>query len=77
MRRGPPPGGPEMDGRAIGTHCGATARVFVTMEADRPGRVSDNGVPVFPGAPVVFTFTPAVPGGTVQLAGREPHASFT
>ena len=32
--------------------------LFVTLSSDRPGRFSDNAVPVWPGAPMRVTFTP-------------------
>lgn len=37
--------------------------LFVAVEADQPGRFSDNGFALFPGHPARITFTPADPGG--------------
>ncbi len=42
--------------------------LFAAIEADRPGRFSDNALILFPGQPTRITFTPDVPG---------PPATFT
>lgn len=51
--------------------------LFVTLEADRPGRFSTNAVTVFPGHDVEITFTPAEGDpATVTLTPRDLYSSF-
>ena len=51
---------------------------FVTVEADVPGRFSDNAFPLIPGAPAAITFTPAAPatpGRTPSFRLRDLHSA--
>ncbi|MEF2072726.1 beta-mannosidase [Consotaella aegiceratis] len=50
---------------------------FVTLEANRPGRFSDNAVTVRPGEDVTLTFTP-IDGDTagIELTVRDLYSSF-
>lgn len=50
--------------------------LYVTLEADRPGRFSTNAITVFPGSPADITFTPADgnPQGTA-LTVRDLYTS--
>lgn len=52
--------------------------LFVTLEADRPGRFSTNAVTLFPGYPAEIAFSPADgdPGG-VRLTVRDLHSCST
>ena len=52
--------------------------LFVTLEADRPGRFSTNAIELVPGEDAEITFTPADgdPAG-VTLAVRDLHSSFS
>ena len=53
-------------------------RFFVTLEADRPGRFSNNAIALFPGHEAEITFTPAAgdaAGTTVTV--RDLHSSYT
>ena len=51
---------------------------FVTLEADRPGRFSDNALHLFPGRDAEITFTPADGDpAAVALTVRDLHASTT
>lgn len=45
--------------------------LFATVEADVPGRFSDNAVALFPGHPATLTFTPADPGGAPEFTLRD------
>ena len=51
---------------------------FVTLEADRPGRFSNNAIALFPGHEAEITFTPAAgdAAGTT-LTVRDLHSSYT
>ncbi|PRY23715.1 beta-mannosidase [Aliiruegeria haliotis] len=48
---------------------------FVALEADVPGRFSDNGFLLLPGAPVTVTFTPKVPGADAAVTLRNLHSA--
>ncbi len=52
--------------------------LFVTLEADRPGRFSTNAIPLFPGHDAEITFTPTAgdPADTT-LTVRDLHSSFS
>ncbi len=51
--------------------------LYVTLEADRPGRFSQNAVTLFPGFPAEIAFTPADgDAAAVTLAVRDLHSSF-
>ncbi len=57
--------------------CEALA-LFVTLEADRPGRFSTNAVSLFPGHDAEIDFTPADGApATVRLSVRDLHSSYT
>jgi beta-mannosidase len=47
---------------------------FATVEADLPGRFSDNAVLLVPGRPVTITFTPQA-GGTPSFTLRHLHSA--
>ena len=49
--------------------------LFVAVEADVPGRFSDNAFAVFPGHPVTLTFTPQTPGVTPRFTIRDLHSA--
>jgi beta-mannosidase len=51
--------------------------LFVTLEADRPGRFSTNAISLFPGHDAAITFTPSAgdPADTT-LTVRDLHSSF-
>lgn len=48
---------------------------FVALEADVPGRFSNNAVTVFPGIPVTLTFTPRVAGAAPRFLVRDLHSA--
>lgn len=48
---------------------------FVAIEADVPGRFSDNAFAVFPGAPAQITFTPDAPGAMPRFTYRDLHSA--
>ncbi|SLN57583.1 Exo-beta-D-glucosaminidase precursor [Pseudoruegeria aquimaris] len=49
---------------------------FVALEADQPGRFSDNAILLLPGAPRVLTFTPANPAaGAPRFTCRDLHTA--
>jgi len=51
---------------------------FVTLEADRPGRFSDNALHLYPGHDAEISFTPADGDpSSVALAVRDLHSSHT
>ena len=49
--------------------------LFVSLEADVPGRFSINAFTVFPGHPAIVTFTPAAPGATPNFTLRDLHSA--
>lgn len=49
--------------------------LFVTLEADLPGRFSDNAFTLFPGYPAEVTFTPKTPGATPVFTLRDLHSA--
>jgi beta-mannosidase len=48
---------------------------FTAIEADQPGRFSDNAFALFPGYPARITFTPAAPGPAPRFTLRHLHAA--
>lgn len=48
---------------------------FVAVEADCPGRFSDNAFALLPGRPVTLTFTPAQPGPMPRFTLRDLHSA--
>ena len=48
---------------------------FVAVEADQPGRLSDNAVTLVPGEPATLSFTPDDPGARPQFTLRDLHAA--
>lgn len=67
-----------IEGDTLHTRVSAKAlALFVTLEADRPGRFSTNAVTVFPGYPVEIAFTPTDGDpAAVQLTPRDLYSSF-
>ena len=49
--------------------------LFVSLEADVPGRFSNNAFAVFPGHPVTVTFTPADPAAAPKFTLRDLHSA--
>lgn len=49
--------------------------LFVTLEADCPGRFSDNAFGMVPGRPVTVTFTPDHPGPVPRFTLRDLHSA--
>jgi beta-mannosidase len=64
----------EADGNALTIRSGALA-LFATVEADIPGRFSDNAVPVLPGHPARITFIPDDPDATARFTLRDLHSA--
>jgi len=48
---------------------------FVTVEADVPGRFSDNGFALLPGAPRQIRFKPKTPGALAKFTLRDLHSA--
>jgi beta-mannosidase len=48
---------------------------FVAVEADQPGRFSDNAFTLFAGHPARVTFTPEAPGPTPRFTLRDLHSA--
>ena len=82
--QGPRPPRPEVRvttegaGGAVRARLGAEAlALFVTLEADRPGRFSTNAVTLFPGHDAEITFTPADGDpAAVTLTARDLYSSY-
>ncbi len=53
----------------------ANPAFFVAVEADRPGRFSDNAFTLFPGYPATITFTPDHPGAPPHFTLRDLHSA--
>ncbi len=51
------------------------AAFFVALEADQPGRFSNNAFALFPGDPATVTFTPAIPGTEPRFTLRDLRAA--
>lgn len=49
--------------------------LFVAIEADQPGRFSQNAFALFPGYPATITFTPASPGAAPRFTIRDLHSA--
>jgi beta-mannosidase len=49
--------------------------LFVALEADIPGRFSQNAFALFPGFDAIVTFTPAAPGDTPRFTVRDLHSA--
>ncbi|NRA99302.1 MAG: glycoside hydrolase family 2 protein [Rhodobacteraceae bacterium] len=49
--------------------------LFTALEADIPGRFSDNGVLVLPGADVTLNFLPQTPGATANATARDLYSA--
>jgi beta-mannosidase len=52
-----------------------TLALFVAVEADQPGRISHNAVPLFPGHPATLRFTPDAPGVVPNFTLRDLHSA--
>jgi beta-mannosidase len=67
----------EVDGRIRARVSSEALALFVTLEADRPGRFSTNAVTIFPGHDAAIDFTPA-DGDTagVRFFARDLHSSY-
>jgi beta-mannosidase len=48
---------------------------YATVEADVPGRFSDNAVTLIPGTPVTITFTPQQADATPCFTFRDLHSA--
>ncbi len=62
------------DGWAI-TVSAESLALFVALEADAPGRFSDNAFTLFPGYPATITFTPDTPDAVPQFTLRDLHSA--
>ena len=49
--------------------------LYVSVECDQPGRLTDNAVLVRPGAPKTLTFTPTEPSVTPNFTLRDLHSA--
>ncbi|MDP5217330.1 glycoside hydrolase family 2 protein [Ruegeria sp. 2205SS24-7] len=49
--------------------------LYAGIEADQPGRFSDNALLVLPGAPRHLTFTPSISGADPQFTLRDLHSA--
>lgn len=49
--------------------------LFVALEADQPGRFSNNAFALFPGYPATLRFTPATPGVAPRFTIRDLHSA--
>ena len=49
--------------------------LFVSVEADVPGRFSDNAITLLPDTPQSIRFTPATPGLTPRFTARDLHSA--
>ena len=64
------------DGACVARIEAGALALFVTLEADRPGRFSTNAIPVFPGHPAEIAFTPADGDpAAVRLSSRDLWSS--
>jgi beta-mannosidase len=64
----------KVEGNALTISAQALA-LFVAVEADQPGRFSNNAFTVFPGYPAKITFTPDHPGAAAQFTLRDLHSA--
>jgi beta-mannosidase len=65
------------DGQLIARLSAEAVALFVTLEADRPGRFSTNAVHLFPGADAEIRFTPAAGDpADATLTLRDLYSSF-
>lgn len=74
----PPEISSAITGDAAGWQITLTARAlahFVAVEADCPGRFSDNGFALFPGHPATVTFLPREAGAVPRFAFRDLHSA--
>ncbi|EKD61836.1 MAG: hypothetical protein ACD_54C00073G0001, partial [uncultured bacterium] len=49
--------------------------LFVALEADQPGRFSNNAFALFPGYPATLRFTPTTPGVAPHFTIRDLHSA--
>ena len=49
--------------------------LFVALEADQPGRFSQNAIPLFPGQQASITFTPEAAGPAPCFTLRDLHSA--
>ncbi len=73
---------PEVSMQTAATGTGVTITLtaqrpafFVALEADVPGRFSDNAVLLLPNAPATITFTPKDPAAKPRLTLRDLHSA--
>ena len=69
---------PELDLQADGNRLTISSQqmaLFVAVEADVPGRFSNNAFTVFPGYPAEITFTPRDPGRVATFTLRDLHSA--
>ncbi len=64
----------EVNGNAI-TLSAENLALFVSLEADQPGRFSTNAFTVFPGYPQTVTFIPRDPTAKVRFTVRDLHTA--
>ncbi len=64
----------DRDGTTV-TLTSTALALFVTVEADIPGRFSDNALTLRPGHPATITFTPAQPGATARFTLRDLYSA--
>jgi beta-mannosidase len=66
-----------IDGRLVARVSAEAVALFVTLQADRPGRFSTNAVAVFPGHPAEIGFTPdAGNPADATLTLRDLYSSY-
>ncbi|WP_299046224.1 glycoside hydrolase family 2 protein [uncultured Tateyamaria sp.] len=65
----------EGDGHWLVTLTASALALFVAVEADQPGRFSDNAFDLLPGRPVTLRFVPAAPGATPAFTVRDLHSA--
>jgi len=65
----------EADGQRRLTLSVTALAPFVAVEADEPGRFSQNAFTLFPGRPVTITFTPTDPAARPCFTFRDLHAA--
>jgi len=70
----PPALAVQQDGNRLSVSAQALA-LFVTLEADVPGRFDRNGFALYPGAPADITFTPDDPAAQARFTTRDLHSA--
>ncbi|WP_299743769.1 glycoside hydrolase family 2 protein [uncultured Tateyamaria sp.] len=65
----------EQDGQYAVTLTSAALALYVAVEADMPGRFSDNAFDLLPGRPVTIEFTPIDPSVITEFTIRDLHSA--